>query len=162
MDDQMKALVVTMVLVLSGAAIAQPNGVDALRGQVREQIKKARLAKFAAVLALDLPTTQKLAVTFERFDHKMRPLHQKQRELVGRLRAELAASQPASAQLTALLDELAATREALHTIENERIRELRQALSPAQQARLVLEKARIQRELKKEVRDALALEPDEE
>jgi len=159
----MKALVLaTLLLTVGGAANAQPNGVDALRGQVRDQIKKARLAKFMSVLQLDPGAAQKLAAILERFDHKLHPLHQKQQELTGRLRAELAATQPAAAQLTALLDELMVTREALRGVENDRIREFRQVLTPVQQARLVLEKGRIQRELKKEVREALALEPDEE
>jgi len=139
-----------------------PPGAGAVRKQVNERIRMMRMWKLTEALSLDEATAQRFFPILNKFDEKVAPLHRQQGEIIMRLRAEIESGRPDPVRLSKGIDDLLGLRKQVAALEDERIREVRRVLSPTQQAKLVLLLPKIERELRRSVRRAMNLPPEED
>ena len=153
MKRSLVAMIVSGVLALSTAAMAQPDGQK--RAQVRQRITEFAMGQIQSQLGLDAPTLQRFRAVAEKYEPQIAGLHKEVGMAMKELKAQLATAQPDDARLSQLADIIVNDRSKVQALEAQRTTENRSVLTPAQFAKLIVVWPQINRQVKIEMYKAM-------
>lgn len=148
----MKRILIPLMTVLAGAPVFAHEGAR-VSPEARQQIFDEELTKLTGDLGLDAQGTAKVRATFDKYRGEMAPVRKQTWDAQRALRQELSTPQPNEQRVTQLTDQLIAGRQQLRAIEVERTQALRQQLTPSQFAKLMLERHRFGRDVRRPLRE---------